>query len=425
LFKFIVARGVENLLAVTLVLAFFMAFMGLLSLSFPQGTSLGDLMGSGQIIPGAGPRGGIDLRIEGDQDTAQPNLAILSQMDGEVRDKPSGNVAWNRSRTGLTLEDQHAVQTFERSRASIRIADSTVIDLDENALIVLRNSEHLPSQNRRVAALIVLEGMLRGRIDLTGNEEVTMEIESGAGTARLQTSPSSKVPTDFSVKAHDDASSTFSVFSGEAEVKAEHGSVVVRMNHALTVDAQGRPGSLVPLPPVPALRRPAPDSHQRYRSTRTRVTFEWTSPEGSDAYRLTVARDAEFRNVLHRERVTGTTFTLGNLKAGHYYWRVRGLRDELEGADSPTRRFRVVEDRRPPKLEVIFPEIGPGSTAIEISGQTDPGVRVFISGEAVVVDDSGVFSHTLILEKGVNLVVVEAVDDTGNVTYRSQTIHAK
>lgn len=48
--RFLITRGAEIVFAVGLVIGFFLVFMGLLSLSFPQGTSLADLMCSGDFV---------------------------------------------------------------------------------------------------------------------------------------------------------------------------------------------------------------------------------------------------------------------------------------------------------------------------------------------------------------------------------------
>jgi hypothetical protein len=40
-------------------------------------------------------------------------------------------------------------------------------------------------------------------------------------------------------------------------------------------------------------------------------------------------------------------------------------------------------------------------------------------------NEAGEFRLTVELERGTNIIVVEAVDSTGNVTYRSETVNVK
>ena len=84
-----------------------------------------------------------------------------------------------------------------------------------------------------------------------------------------------------------------------------------------------------------------------------------------------------------------------------------------------------MQDRRPPKLEVAFPGGIVNSGEIAITGSTEPGTRIIVGGTEVEVDDVGRFTHLLKLNKGVNLVVVEAVDGAGNVAYSSRTFTAQ
>ena len=56
---------------------------------------------------------------------------------------------------------------------------------------------------------------------------------------------------------------------------------------------------------------------------------------------------------------------------------------------------------------------------------TEPGSRVHIGQESVAVADDGSFTHEIQLTPGPNLVVIEAVDAAGNVSYQTQYVNAK
>ena len=56
--------------------------------------------------------------------------------------------------------------------------------------------------------------------------------------------------------------------------------------------------------------------------------------------------------------------------------------------------------------------------------ETSGGERI-VADVQVEVDANGRFEHVVSLERGANIIVVEAVDGTGNTTYRSETIHAR
>ena len=119
--------------------------------------------------------------------------------------------------------------------------------------------------------------------------------------------------------------------------------------------AGGDLGPILPLPPAPQPVAPTDGARQLYRSSRTRVRFMWAPPEPAEAYVLTVARDRGFLDRVAIESAAAPEFTLGNLRAGRYYWRVHGVRAGLDGPESPTRELTIVQDRRPPPLTVTFP----------------------------------------------------------------------
>ncbi len=51
-----------------------------------------------------------------------------------------------------------------------------------------------------------------------------------------------------------------------------------------------------------------------------------------------------------------------------------------------------------------------------VSGKTDPKVRVYVNGFWAIVDDSGKFSYILPLKSGENKISISAVDEAGNKT---------
>ena len=78
-----------------------------------------------------------------------------------------------------------------------------------------------------------------------------------------------------------------------------------------------------------------------------------------------------------------------------------------------------------PSLEVSYPDASEEGDRFELSGRTDPDARVFVGGMPVKVDRNGEFMHSLFLQRGYNVIVVEAVDKVGNVNYFSRTVNVK
>jgi hypothetical protein len=138
-----------------------------------------------------------------------------------------------------------------------------------------------------------------------------------------------------------------------------------------------------------------------------------------------IARDPRFETIVHAADVTDASFVHGNLGEGGYYWRVTSLKDRAQGVPGPAGRFRVVHDESPPPLTVGFPREPVRSDRLVLRGATEPGARVFVVNRPTDVTRTGEFERVVRLERGVNVVVVEAVDAAGNTAYQSQLVHAK
>ena len=425
--RFLVAWGAEILLAVGLVLSFFLVFMWILGRSVPRGTSLLDLMRSGDSRgeETSGGPGQIDSGTGGSGDDAREAVARLSRIHRDVKDKAAAAIAWTASREGMSLGDYHAVQTFDRSGATITFSESGEMTLGENTLVVLKRSEPLTSRNRRLASLIVVGGELHGTIASSRDAPVSMEIVAASKSVRVLSGAGPLAPAEFSVRVDEGASSTFTVFKGSAEVTSEQGTLIVAPNQAVTVDRTGSLGAPREIPPPPVLLEPEQGARLTFRASRSRMHFAWSGAGENDLYALAVARDPEFRDVVDSELLLTPEFILGNLRAGTYYWRVGTRRGDLEGPYGAARQFRITRELREPSLEVAFPGRVVTTPQIVVAGFAQPGARVFVNNEEAPIDPSGRFSRVVTLQRGVNMVVVEAIDAAGNVAYRSETIDAR
>ena len=88
-------------------------------------------------------------------------------------------------------------------------------------------------------------------------------------------------------------------------------------------------------------------------------------------------------------------------------------------------RIQIEQDMDPPKLNIDFPEMALDQVNYTVSGVTEVGSKLFIDGEVVAVGENGQFSYDFELKPGINVVVIEAIDEAGNVTYKSETVHGK
>jgi hypothetical protein len=418
--KALLVRGTETILAVGLVLLFFLAVLIILALSFPEGTRLGGLVL--QSERSAATIAGASVEFE-TSDEDEPFVALLAETRRTVKDKPSRGIAWSDARAGQALEQRHAVQTLDDSGAVISFGGQDRLVLDENSLVVIRKLERRSRKRPRRASVVALEGELSGRLDASEGENMALEVVTAAGSATP--APNGSAPADFKVVVNPDHTSTFSIRSGVAQVTSAGKTVTLRPNETVTVIRDRPPGVPITLPDPPTPLAPENAAVVPFRSAPPELRFAWSETGAADGYVLEISRDPDFEDIAFERRVSGTQFVHGNLRAGHYYWRVAGVAGWAEGEASVSRSLGLVRDGEAPDLRVAFPDGPVLGDRFLLHGITEPGAQIFIGSQQVPTTESGTFEYALVLEPGLNVVVVEAIDVAGNISYRSQLLNAK
>lgn len=79
---------------------------------------------------------------------------------------------------------------------------------------------------------------------------------------------------------------------------------------------------------------------------------------------------------------------------------------------------------RPPELTLVGPSEGLISNTheVSVSGLTEPEVKVAINGQSVMSDEQGRFNQALVLQPGINTVVVTAEKKHGKTTQTTRHI---
>ncbi len=409
----IVQRVTEITIALVLVVGFFLVLLSMLTALLPEGSGL-----LGLVNPGK-------LSTRTDQEWIQ--VATLSDVQRKVKDKPFDGLVWGSSNGGMSLGRQHAIQTFEKSAATIAFGEESEIILGENSLVVIKDYKAEKGDRSRRASMMVLSGELWGRISGGGTDALTVQVVTAGGTSEIGSSKGSTEDASFRIVVHDDQSATISVYEGTAEVSSHGKTVTLKANEALVLgpSEDEEPVFVSPLPDRPTLLAPDNGNVTYYRESPPRIRLKWKKGEGAGSYRLQIARDKKFGNVVYDSRIRGEEHTLGNLTGGTYYWKVIGLAADLEGSASQARSFRLVGDMVAPKLQIDFPSGPVNADHLVLRGKAEPGSIVFIQKVRVSMDRAGFFEDTVALERGLNVVVVEALDRVGNTTYRSEIISAK
>lgn len=103
-------------------------------------------------------------------------------------------------------------------------------------------------------------------------------------------------------------------------------------------------------------------------------------------------------------------------------------KDSSGNESQKTEVYNVTYDNQPPELEITGPEdgneyYGSKQRQVVIEGKTEDEAQVNINDRLVVVDQDGTFTFTSTLSEGENQFSVKSVDQAGNSTEKSLTLH--
>ena len=401
------------------LLVFFVFLLLLNRILFPEGARLGDLAS----LSGSGPqtldqRG--EISLAGDAiDGFSVFIAKLGEVSREVKIRPADSFAWTNAKQGAAVNNRDAVQTFANARARVDFTTDNKLRIGQNSLVIFSSSVADPFLQRRDPAVLVMEGQLDGSVNA---EYGAFAVALPAGLAVLSADESG-TNADFKLSVNPDGSSTFALYAGQAAVDVAGKSYQLGANNALTVAEDGRTTGVKRLPGLPNVRAPRRDAVARFRDMPPRVKFEWGSVAGAQNYRLELATDRNFEEILVDETLNDTTFTHGNLAAGEYFWRVSARNGWIQGPGTSPGRVRVIRDAEPPQLE-LEPIQQTVAGSYELRGKTSPDAKVFVRGEPVKISSAGTFSHQFSAKPGAQAIVVEAIDTVGNVVSNSQIFYA-
>ena len=421
--KTLAVLSLEAVLTVILVLVFFALFLLILNGLFPTGAGIGEMVKRERsVLPGDWTNA-MMAESQRDQGRDQP-AAVLTTAKNTVKRKRGNEIAWSDAQGGMQLYDRDAVQTFQRSSAYLDFGDQSYLNMGANSLVVIKTQTPDAQTPERKRLILIVEGDLRGRLSRSGMEQRQMEITTPNAVALFQKQQNGS-DAEFKVSVNPDKSATFTVYQGVADVIVGDKTVRIEENSAVTVKLDQAFSVTKSLPPRPELIAPAASDRFLYRTLSPRIVFTWKGFPGATRYHFVLARDQAFEDIILDEHIPDAEFTHGSLKQGIYYWRVSTLVGNNEGPFASPLQLHLERKRNSPLLVVNDLPKNVSGNSCEFSGHTEPGVRVFINGKKVLTTAEGEFRHAVALERGINIIVVEAVDAVGNVSYRSSTVHAK
>jgi len=358
-------------------------------------------------------------------------VASIVGMERTVKARRASDLSWEDAQQRMPLYENDAVRTFEKSSATISFGRDDLLEVDQNALVIIKPRPEGAAQSEISLALLSSD-FLDGLASKPAREQAKA-IQAAASTRQvtIKALPESRRPgekTRVAVGTLPDKSTSVAALSGSLRITGPKGGEVV-LKEKMVVKITNA-GILEPrrLPDSPEPIFPADGATYGFQRKAPSVEMRWRPADRARSYRLIVATDAQFRRIFADEKVEGTSLPVRIQQAGTYYWRVRAQdADGFAGPYSAVRSVRTDIDDTPPALTILSPPemfVAPAPN-VEIKGTTERDAKIRVNGQKTAVAADGSFSYPLALKEGVNLVTIEAIDVAGNSEYGKRLITYK
>jgi hypothetical protein len=349
-------------------------------------------------------------------------IARLTAIEGKVKVKPNAREAWETARLSDELHVGDVVRTDTRSGAQISFNSGSVVSVRPDSVVYIGGSAEASTAAWRVQS---------GHVSFSVGDETTEIV-----TPTVRTTAQRNASGNIDVTGAGETG--VKIFRGQAEVETSQGQkITLNENQAVQVDAAGKAGARLDLPPPPTLVAPAAKSRLLLVApSETSARLSWNAVKNGVTYRVAMDYNVTQANLLlsaalDEPGIAGTFHDLKGLNVGRYFWRVSAVnKDGLEGAFSRVSFFAVVLPETPqptpspgvkPPVLVLqsLDQVAPG--VVHVGGRTDPGATVVVDGNAVKVMPDGSFSEH-VRRRGPGEVVIRATGADGLFTEQARAV---
>ena len=352
--------------------------------------------------------------------------AHFTSIEGGVKVKTVGTFEWVSADKNMVLRKSDLVRTSSGAAAEITFFDGTVVHVRPDSLITIEETSEDPSTKARKVGWHISSGEVNFQTVRKNVPESATEVSTPTvkGTVGEMSAGAFKVA--------ESGDSEIRLFQGSGRMQTKGGQTVeLAASEAFKVDAGGKAGAKVALPPVPALMAPPHQAEITYPDpARATTLLAWKPVLGAVSYHLMLDYSAYFnRPLVDRKGIRDSQQELRGLEPGKYYWRVAAADKEgEEGNFSDFARFTVSRpsagsggDGPPPPLAIESVDVR--TNILQVKGKTEPGATITVNGQRVDVDGSGSFNDFITLEKaGKQVVVIRATGLNGGVNEQRRPV---
>jgi len=264
-------------------------------------------------------------------------LAKIAGLYGEAEIQRSFDDRYIPVIENLLLREGDVVRTWRHSGARILFENGTYVVLRSHSKARLISLQASGSAGTPRVRLELMEGNIWSRTVGTPKGDFVIETPTASTIIR---------GTDFRLKVEAGQATRLEVLEGAVELLAGDRTLLVPAHSGILSRGDGHLTGLEPLPSAPS-ELLEPQAKQVFRASVFDGVFRWTPVGGAQSYRLEIARDEGFFDLVE-ERLTGarTSVRINGLEPGTYFWRVSALSPTgFEGPPGNGSYFVFVEKR--------------------------------------------------------------------------------
>lgn len=251
-------------------------------------------------------------------------VATCAAVVGDVEVKRAGKDEWTRVTTGAALRVGDTVRTLPGAFARVEFLSGNGIELEEGTTAVVDVAPAAVAGGAvpRAASerVEVHRGVARGFFAEKADVPVVPITVRTPGGEEARLVPAAAAP-DVRFRLTATASGTeIAVTSGSASLVGRGGEVALSAGKAVELAREGL-GSEVALIDFPESLQPTVDARVEI-APGVSVPFTWRRVRGATGYRVQIARDLSFREVVIAREVTDPAASFELASGGLYAWRV-------------------------------------------------------------------------------------------------------
>ncbi len=354
-----------------------------------------------------------------------PAGARFLSFDGDVRVVRAQTRESLLARSDTQLYPGDIVQTQADGRARIQLADGSTLLVRPNSVVTIRDNtggENGSRTNVRVA-------VARGQV----NVHTGQQTEGSRNIVETQLTRNNLAgQTNASFGVHEDNTEDVRVLNGAVDTTTRGGEhQVLQPGEYVAFNQSGSIKSREHLLAVPAPVLPHDlDKIPAGRNGAASVSLRWQRPAaGTPAhYRVEIATSPFFvaaGKVSERDQLEATDFSVGDLRPGVYFWRVRAVASSGQTSEwSEPQKFTVATDdyavERVTVSNITFEYIA-GQIYIA-RGRTQAGNIVRIAGREALAAPDGTFQLQFNTPADTREVALEVEDPHGNKAQARQKL---